>query len=131
MPSPISMYLIVIFRLIQASLMPVYKGDWCMRLNGLTYECIKSYVQSYINEYFCDSTAQSHASEWEKSPQKSSWKRAFKRTFFFFSFFLNILNWKVLSVCEHSSGESLSNSEQSHALGKLFPAMSWGRPCIC
>ena len=44
---------------------------WCMRLNGLTYECIRPSVQSYINRYFCDSTAQSHASEWEKSPQKS------------------------------------------------------------
>ena len=41
--------------------------SWCMRLNGLTYECIRPSVQSYINQYFCDSTTQSHASEWEKS----------------------------------------------------------------
>ena len=44
---------------------------WCMRLNGLTFECIRPSVQSYINQYFCDSTTQSHASELEKSPQKS------------------------------------------------------------
>ena len=44
---------------------------WCMRLNGLTYECIRPSVESYINQYFCDSTTQTHASEWEKSPQKS------------------------------------------------------------
>ena len=44
---------------------------WCMRLNGLTYECIGPSVQSYINQYFCDSTTQLHASEWEKSSQKS------------------------------------------------------------
>ena len=44
---------------------------WCMRLNGLTYECIRPSVQSYINQYFCDSTTQTHASEWEKSPQNA------------------------------------------------------------
>ena len=32
---------------------------WCMRLNGLTYECIRPSVQSYINQHFCDSTTQS------------------------------------------------------------------------
>ena len=30
---------------------------WCMRLNGLTYECIRPSVQNYINQYFCDSMA--------------------------------------------------------------------------
>ena len=44
---------------------------WCMRLNGLTYECIRPSVQSNVNQCFCDLTTQSHASEWEKSPQKS------------------------------------------------------------
>ena len=44
---------------------------WCLRLNGLTYECVRPSVQSYLNQYFCDSTTQSHASEWEKSPRKS------------------------------------------------------------
>ena len=39
-----------------------------MRLDGLTYECIRPSVQSF---YFCDLTTQSHASEWEKFPQKS------------------------------------------------------------
>ena len=28
-----------------------------MRLNGLTYECIRPSVQNYINQYFCGSIA--------------------------------------------------------------------------
>ena len=41
---------------------------WCMRLNGLTYECIRPSVQSYciwINTFVTQPL--NHASEWEKS----------------------------------------------------------------
>ena len=57
-----------------------------MRLNRLTYECIRPSVQSYINQYFCDSATQSHASESEKSPQKSPVK-----TGLYIAMLLNIL----------------------------------------
>ena len=51
-----------------------------LRLNRLTYECIRPSVQSYINQYFCDSTTQSYCQNEKNHHKNRPCKRVLRPT---------------------------------------------------